>query len=76
MLQCIQCGERWEDLDPLLRDYDKCDCGGLVQRVASPHPDTEACPGCGKFPGEGTSPFCSHPDGCGFRDSLDREGEE
>jgi hypothetical protein len=30
--------------------------------------DPEACPGCGRMPGEGLSPehICNHEDGCGY----------
>ncbi len=26
----------------------------------------DACPGCGKEPGEGVTESCNHPNGCGF----------
>lgn len=28
--------------------------------------DPEACPGCERLPGDGISPNCNHPNGCGF----------
>lgn len=28
--------------------------------------DPEACPGCGCKPGDGITPGCDHPMGCGF----------
>lgn len=28
--------------------------------------DPEACPGCGTKPGEGVTPDCDHPAGCGY----------
>lgn len=33
--------------------------------------DEYACPGCGCVPGDGYTPGCEHPDGCGFyKDSF------
>jgi hypothetical protein len=29
-------------------------------------PPADACPGCGKRPGEGLTPGCEHPAGCGY----------
>jgi uncharacterized protein Veg len=31
--------------------------------------DVEACPGCGCHPGDGVTPDCKHPEGCGFGSS-------
>jgi hypothetical protein len=28
--------------------------------------ESEACPGCGALPGQGLTPTCSHPEGCGY----------
>lgn len=28
--------------------------------------DIEACPGCGCMPGDGRTPGCTHPGGCGY----------
>ncbi len=53
-------------------------------------PDTQnsteslACPGCGCMPGDGRTPTCFHPEGCGFSraqaagapEQLDEEDEE
>lgn len=36
------------------------------ERPAEPLP-VEACPGCGCMPGDGRTPHCSHPDGCGYQ---------
>lgn len=30
-------------------------------------PDTFPCPGCDCKPGEGRTPGCTHPDGCGYQ---------
>jgi hypothetical protein len=29
-------------------------------------PAADECPGCGALQGEGTTPGCEHPDGCGL----------
>jgi hypothetical protein len=31
---------------------------------------TTACPGCGCEPGDGVTPGCSHPDGCGYWEDM------
>lgn len=38
--------------------------------------DQEACPGCGCKPGEGITPGCHHPDGCGYWEAVLEEEEE
>lgn len=32
--------------------------------------DPEACPGCGCLPGDGLTPGCNDPDGCGYYADL------
>lgn len=33
----------------------------------------DACPGCGRQPGDGVSATCDHPDGCGYWKSMHGE---
>lgn len=36
----------------------------------------EACPGCGCLPGDGYTPGCDDPDGCGYFAAVERSGAE
>lgn len=34
--------------------------------AAAPAVEDYSCPGCGCMPGDGLTPTCNHPDGCGY----------
>lgn len=59
-----------EQLEMTLEFYNlEGDVLEAAKKLATLRP--EACPGCGRTPGEGYDENCEHPDGCGFFKSMD-----
>jgi hypothetical protein len=58
-------------------------CYEILRLLLNPeNEDIQKCPGCGCMPGDGYTPSCNHPDGCGFykspaeyMESLNRQSD-
>jgi hypothetical protein len=48
--------------------------GSYIREDEEEDEDPEACPGCGCLPGDGRTPGCTHPAGCGFRPEEGDDG--
>lgn len=49
----------------------------VVAAAAAEEPEDQEppCPGCGCVAGEGRTPGCNHPEGCGYWESMEPTGE-